>query len=246
MNTIGATKNKILGKLTESYASGNKKDMKDIITFIQNNKSFRDLYLFYEEVEDKHFDSETDAKLYVEEIIPLLSAKFINAVPSVRRLNETLGEMEVEKNQLYEDLDILLLPKTINNIDKKLTAKKNLIEHLTKKKEDVIKEEFGLVDNEKLFISVLTNNFNVLYENTLSDEEKAELKSIMSMTTPDIEHKVNQLKEEILSKVSDLLTEADENGEVKSKLYTVQNQVGDMIPTKYNLYKLQELKNGLI
>lgn len=244
MNTVGTTKVKILGKLTESYANGNKKDMKDIIVFMQNNKAFRDLYLFYEEIEKKHFDSESDAKLYVEEVIPLLSARYISAIPSVRRLNEKLGEMEVDKNPLYNHIDNLLEPKSIYNIDKKMISKKKLVEHLTTKKDDVIKEEFGVVDNEKLFISVLTNNFNVLYENTLSEDEKKELKSIMSLSSDDVEHKVNQLKEDVLSKVSDLLVEATDD--VKSKLHTVKNQVGDMIPTKYNLYKLQELKNGLI
>lgn len=244
MNTIGTTKLKILSKLTESYVSGNKKDMRDIITLIQSNKNFRDLYLFYEEVEKKYFESENDAKLYVDEVIPLLKEQFVATLPFIYKLNNDLGDAEQGKNELYENLDTLLSRRTIYNIDKKLNAKKRLIEHLTTKKEDVIKESVALVDNEKLFISVLTNNFNILYENTLSDEEKEELKSIMSLSSDDVEHRVSQLKEDVLSKVADLLVEATDD--VKSKLYTVKNQVGDMATTKYNLYKLQELKNGLI
>ncbi len=248
MNSIGTIKAKILSKLTESYASGNKKEMKNIISFIQKNKSVRDLYLFYEEIEKKAFETENDAKLYVEEVIPLLIDQYVNAVPSICRINEMLGEMEVEKNPLYEDLDMLLSRRTIHNVDKKIIAKKNLIEHLVAqghRPASTKESNIPLAENEKLFMTVLTNDFNVLYENRLSEEEKVELKNIMNMPSEEVKNKVLQLKEDVLSKVSSLLVEAVDD-EMKLKLNTVKNQVGVMDPTKYNLYKLQELKNGLI
>ena len=50
---FGAIKTKILNKLTESYASENKAEIKDILTTIKEDKHFKEMYLFYEEIENK-------------------------------------------------------------------------------------------------------------------------------------------------------------------------------------------------
>lgn len=56
MSKIGVLKTKILKKLTESYSNQNKSEMKDILKTIKENKDFKELYLFYEEIEDKYFE----------------------------------------------------------------------------------------------------------------------------------------------------------------------------------------------
>lgn len=245
MKKIGAIKNKILGKLTESYTSGNKKELKEIISLLKENRNFRELYLFYEEIEKKYFDDTNTAKLYIEEVIPLMIEMYIKTTPFIRKIDEKLGDVPFEKNVLYENLDILLSRRTIHNIDEKIKAKNFIIEHLTTKKEEVIQEEIELAKNESLFYAVLANNFNVLYENTLDEEQKKELKSLLLISDDDLKNNIQNLKEEILSKVSNLLKENTEET-VKNKLEDVRNEVNKIIPTKYNLYKLQQLKNGLI
>ena len=55
--------------------------------------------------------------------------------------------------------------------------------------------------------AVLVNNFNVLYENTLTDDEKVELKEILSLTNEEINSKITVMKEEINNKVDGLLNE---------------------------------------
>jgi len=245
MNSIGTTKTKILGKLTESYASGDKKKMKNIISLLKKNKDFRELYLIYEEIENKYFDDENIAKLYVEEIVPILKEQFIKTIPFINELNEKIGDGEYEKNKLYENLDILLSRRTIHNVDSQLLAKQNLIKHLTTKKEEPEKNEIPLVMNESLFYAVLANNYNVLYENELTDDERNELKEFISISDQEVKTKTEELKEEILGKVSTLLVE-DADPTLVQKLEDVKNEVNRMKPTKYNLYKLQQLKTGLI
>ena len=66
MNKFGAIKTKLLSKLTESYAKENKAEIKDILTTIKENKEFKEMYLFYEEIENKYIDDKETAKLYVE------------------------------------------------------------------------------------------------------------------------------------------------------------------------------------
>ena len=56
MNSFGKIKSKILHKLGESYVSGNKSEMKSILKTIKENKDFKEMYLFYEEIENKHIE----------------------------------------------------------------------------------------------------------------------------------------------------------------------------------------------
>ena len=53
MNKFGELKNKMLTKLTESYTKENKTEVKDILKTIKENKDFKEMYLFYEEIESK-------------------------------------------------------------------------------------------------------------------------------------------------------------------------------------------------
>ena len=65
MNTFGTIKSKLVKKLTESYISDKKSEIKEIVNIIRRDKEFRDLYLFYEEIENKYIDDPSIAKLKV-------------------------------------------------------------------------------------------------------------------------------------------------------------------------------------
>ena len=90
----------------------------------------------------------------------------------------------------------------------------------------------------------MTNNFNVLYNETLSESEKAELKDILSMTHEDVVAKTTELKESILNRVDSLMTESNDL-DLKNKLDNVKSEVNGITASKYNYYRLTELKNGL-
>ena len=66
MNKFGIIKSKLLTKLTESYANENKAEIKNVLTTIKENKNFKEMYLFYEEIENKYIEDKEIAKLYVE------------------------------------------------------------------------------------------------------------------------------------------------------------------------------------
>ena len=53
--------------------------MKEILTTVTKNKDFRDLYLFYEEIENKYFENPEDTKQYLSEVRTLLIDKTINS-----------------------------------------------------------------------------------------------------------------------------------------------------------------------
>lgn len=244
MNNFGKIKTKILRKLTESYSSKNKSEMKSILKTIKENKDFKEMYLFYEEIEGKYFEDKETAKLYVEELNSILKQKSRNISDFCKSLNEQLGDEEVEENELYSTVDQLLEDDSLYNLDKKVVAKKKLVDFLTTKKEIKESEKTTYTANENLLHAVLANNFNVLYNNNLTEEQKIELKNIISLTEEDLETKTSELKESILSKVSSLLNESTDD-ELNSKLSKVKEEVQEMSTSKYNYFRLTQLQSGL-
>ena len=247
MNKFGIIKTKMLNKLTESYANENKSEIKSILKEIKENKEFKEMYLFYEEIENKYIDDKETAKLYVEGLNtyfgqPMGNWNDLNVF--CESLHNKLGDVEINTNELYECLDMLSEKDSLSNIEKKVIAKKKLVEHLTTKKGITESKETSLVPNETLLNAVLANNFNVLYSNTLSESQKEELKTILSITHDDLIIKSNELQESIINQVSTLLNESNDT-ELTTKLNKVKDEVSKMTTSKYNYYRLTELKNGL-
>ena len=150
----------------------------------------------------------------------------------------------VNENEIYNSLDVLIEKDNLSNIEKKVNAKKKLVEHLTTKKEIKESKDSTIVPNETLLQAVLTNNFNVLYSNTLSESQKEELKNILSISHDDLITKSNELQESIINQVSTLLSESNDP-DLTTKLNKVKDEVSQMTTSKYNYYRLTELKNGL-
>ena len=247
MNKFGVIKTKLLNKLTESYAKENKAEIKNILTTIKENKDFKEMYLFYEEIESKTISDKETAKLYVEGLSTYFNqpiGNWNNLNIFCESLNKKLGNEEVTTNELYESLDILSEKDSLSNIEKKVIAKKKLVEHLTTKKEITESKETTLVPNETLLNAVLANNFNALYSNTLSESQKEELKNILSISYDDLITKSNELAESVIKQVSTLLSESNDT-DLSNKLKAVKDEVSQMSPSRYNYYRLNELKNGL-
>jgi hypothetical protein len=99
--------------------------------------------------------------------------------------------------------------------------------------------------NENLLHAVLANNFNVLYSNNLNEFQQTELKTILSISNEDLVSKTTELKESILNRVGSLLSESNDN-DLTTKLSKVKDEVQDMGLSKYNYYRLTQLKNGLV
>jgi Trp operon repressor len=244
MNNFGIIKTKLLNKLTESYANENKAEIKNILTTIKENKDFKEMYLFYEEIEGKHISDKETAKLYVEGLSTILIQSNENLKTFCESLDKTLVNTDVVSSELYQALDTLTESDKLSNIEKKVIAKKKLVEHLTTKKEITESKDTTLVPNETLLNAVLANNFNVLYSNTLSESQKEELKNILSIPYEDLLTKTSELKESINNQVSTLLSESNET-DLINKLKAVKDEVNQMFPSRYNYYRLNELKNGL-
>lgn len=244
MKNFGVIKSKMLKTITDSYTKQKKSDVKNILNVIRENKDFKEMYLLYEDIENKYFEDNEVAKLYVEELSSVLKTKSQNISEFNKKINQMLGSVEITEDQLYKTLDVLCENDSLLNIDKKVIAKKHLVDHLTTKKSKTISENSTYTQNENLLHAVLANNFNVLYSNTLTEDQKNELKNILSLSNEDTQTKIVELKESIQTKITELISESKDNS-LTQKLNDVLSEMKEMTNSKYNYYRLTQLKNGL-
>jgi hypothetical protein len=244
MKKFGQIKNKFFSKMLESYTT-NKKDVTKLMNIINEDKNFKELYLLYEKVENQYFKDKETAIQYVNELSSSLKGKNKLVSETLKKLDNSIGDIETKYFAVYDSLDSLLEEDNLLNIESKVRAKIDLVEHLTSKKditESGVPQNFS--QNENLLHSVLVNNFNVLYNHILSEEEKEDFKNIVAMSDDDIKTKTEELKENIISKVNNLLSESLEI-DFLDKLQNVKDEVIKTTPSKYGYYKLKELKKGL-
>jgi hypothetical protein len=244
MKKFGQIKCKLLSKLTESYTKDNKTEIKNILSLMKENKDLKELYLLYEDIENKYFKDKEVAKYYVEELSKSLNGKAKSLSNTLKKLDESIGLIETKYIAVYDYVDCLLEEDNLLNIDTKVRSKMDLVDYVTTKKEIVESNQVSYSENQKLLYAVLANNFNVLYSNTLNEEQKNEVKSIVSLTDDEVQTKTKELKESILNKVNNLISESTDT-DLRDKLNKVVSEVNTTTPSKYNFYKLKELENGL-
>lgn len=243
MSNFGTVKTKLLNKLTESYVSDNKSEVKEILKQIKSDKNLSEMYLFYENIENKNISNEETAKLFVEQIESLLFEKSNIIKKSCKSLNKVLGDVLIENNEIYECLDIISEETTLLNVEKKVEAKQKLISHLTKNKSNHVSESSTHTDNQSLLNAVLVNNFNTKFIDFMNEGQKETFKKIISMTEIELKCEMNTLKEGLNTKIDSLLIESDD--ELRDKLTNVKNDVNQSTESKYNYFRLVELRDSL-
>ena len=147
---------------------------------------------------------------------------------------------------MYEWLDTLSEEHNINNINTKFESKEKFINFLMKEKE--IKKD-GLsnvqIENFSLLNNVLVSNFNIKYGDFLNEDQKKKFKDIMSMNEETLINETSHLKFELNSKIENILNESNDNSLIE-KLSNVKKQINEKELSKYNYFKLLELKEGLL
>lgn len=246
MSNFGEIKSKLLTKLTESYNSGNKTELKELITKLKSNKKLVEMHYFYEDMENMWIPNKEKAKLFVETLEPHFIDRMKYIESDCKDLNKVLKDVVAEHNDLYECLDVLAEDNTIHNIVKKIDAREKFVEILMTKKE-IKKEEQPTVqiENHTLLNTVLVNNFNTKFTDFLNEEQKETFTKIVSMTESELVSEMQKIKSEINQKIDSLLKESTDET-MNTKLNSVKDELNESEMTKYNYFKMTELKKGLI
>ena len=244
MSTFGNLKLRLLNKLTESFAGESKNEVKDIIKTLKSNKVLAEMYLFYEDIENKYVPNKETATLFVEQVEKLLMERQSNIQDICNVLSEMVGDVETTSNELYECLDVLSEGNTLLNIETKVSSKQKLISFLMSNKPKQVEESLEHTSNMSLLNAVLVNNFNNKYSDFMNESEKEMFVKITSLSGKELENEITTLKEAISSKIDTILSESND-GDLSSKLSEVKNQLSETTNTKYEYYRLVQLKDGL-
>jgi hypothetical protein len=244
MSNFGDVKTKLLVKLAESYTTDNKSDVKDLLKQVKSNKDLVEMYLFYEDIENKHIPSVETAKLFVEQIETLLIQKSKHLGESLTNLSNLLKDVSTDKNEIYECLDILSEDVTLLNVEKKVVAKEKLLKSLTTSKVNHVSESPVHTDNQSLLNAVLVNNFNTKFTDFMNEEQKETFKKIVSMKDVELSVEMTSLKESMSGKFDKLISEETDSALI-DKLNQAKREVTESTVNKFNYYRLIELSKSL-
>jgi succinate dehydrogenase flavin-adding protein (antitoxin of CptAB toxin-antitoxin module) len=234
----------LLVKLAESYTTDNKSGVKDLLKQVKSNKDLVEMYLFYEDIENKHIPSVETAKLFVEQIETLLIQKSKQLGESLTNLSNLLKDVSTDKNEIYECLDILSEDVTLLNVEKKVVAKEKLLKSLTTSKVNHVSESPVHTDNQSLLNAVLVNNFNTKFTDFMNEEQKETFKKIVSMKDVELSEEMTSLKESMSGKFDKLISEETDSALI-DKLNQAKKEVTESTVNKFNYYRLIELSKSL-
>ena len=141
-------------------------------------------------------------------------------------------------------LDVLSEGNTLLNIETKVSSKQKLISFLMSNKPKHVEQSVEHTSNMSLLNAVLVNNFNNKYSDFMNESEKEMFVKISSLSGKELENEITTLKEAISSKIDTILSESND-GDLSSKLSEVKNQLSETANTKYEYYRLVQLKDGL-
>tara|TARA_R110001606_G_scaffold398836_2_gene579144 strand:+ start:6235 stop:6957 length:723 start_codon:yes stop_codon:yes gene_type:complete len=238
---FGKYKHSITNTLVENYANKEnfKKSFKGVMSPLKENKTAREFFVLYGEIENKRFDDKKLAESYLDEVISVLKTKKKNLI--IPTISEGLGAKSESYNKIYSQLDSLVFNDAVRSIEKNLRNKRSLIEHLTRKEST---KQTNKAVPMSLLSHLLTRKFNEKYS-SLSEEDKSKLRKLSSLDKNELEDKVIKLKESTLSKLNSL-KESSEDKDMKNKIQEVCESLDNSGVNITSILKMEKLNKSLI
>jgi hypothetical protein len=230
MENFGNIKDTFKNLVVESVIKKDEKGKKLFSKFlktIKENKTLKNQYLIYSNLQNSKFDDVVEAKEFVRENIELLKGLNEGHITKGNKffLKLLKGNKIVKENQeFYNKVSYLVnTEKTPSNI-KKINESINYIVKPMLEKEEV---EEVVTESIDLPPSVLTklavNKFNSRYSN-ITESEKEIIKTVLNGTNEDKENIYNKLKRECIDGIDSKLNESSDL-ELKDKLLKVKDKL---------------------
>jgi hypothetical protein len=244
MNTFGNIKSKIEKASVEMYGKPHFKTfMSQFKKMVLENKDLSELYYIYDDLStNKNLPSDI-ADDYINESIEYAQILIENNDETISKTNNWINNIVKKNNNDYKDIDVMIYNNNIKNLESVLESKRKIKSTLTESVKEVKKPTTNfnvpLTSMLKIANSTLNNHFA-----TLSEQEKKELNSIVSLSSSEIKKEMDLLKKEAISKLKSNLNESKDvelNNAVNNTIKKIQESKYD----HYNLYKLKNLNAGL-
>lgn len=243
--TFGKIKQDINNILFESYSDKNKfkKLFKEFYNILKNNKTIKEYYITYSNIENKKFDDISDATDYLSESIDYLKSLDNDFSIAHDFILKYKSDKVYVKETLLENIDMLLQDTKSNLIESRLSAKKYLVSHLLTQKsvsENVVEGILPI----KVYTNLIAKKFNKKYEH-LTEWEKDLVKTMVSND----DNKLSSIEESIIKENLELVNNKINIGgeDLKEKLSKVKLKLESYtsIDKKDSIIKLIKLKSDL-
>lgn len=229
MENFGNIKDTFGKIILESVIKKDKTGKKLFSTYLKTlkeNKSLKDQFLVYRNLEAKKFDDKSEAKEYIKENIDLLKKLNKKEISEgTTTLMNLLGNKKIVKENanFYKDIVFLTtVKKGPSNIDKINESLNRLAEHMTTK--EAVVETVEKIDiSPSVLTKMFVNKFNQKYSD-ISESEKAILKTVLNGNNSDRENTFNNLRRECIDSVDNKLSETNDL-ELKDKLLKVKDKL---------------------
>jgi hypothetical protein len=243
--TFGKIKQDINNILFESYSDKNKfkKLFKEFYNILKNNKTIKEYYLTYSNIENKKFDDVSDATTYLNESIDYLKSLENDFSIAHDFILKYKSDKVYTKETLLENIDILIRDTKSNLIEGRMNAKKYLVSHLLTQKsvsDNVVEGTLPI----KVYTNLIAKKFNKKYEH-LTEWEKDLVKTMIGND----ENKLSSIEESIIKENLELVDSKINIGdtELKEKLSKVKLKLESYSSEdkKDSIIKLIKLKSDL-
>jgi hypothetical protein len=163
--TFGKIKQDINNILFESYSDKDKfkRLFKEFYNILKNNKTIKEYYVTYSNIENKKFDDVSDATTYLNESIDYLKSLENDFSITHDFILKYKSDKVYVKETLLENIDILIRDTKSNLIEGRMNAKKYLVSHLLTQKsvsENVVEGILPI----KVYTNLIAKKFNNKYE----------------------------------------------------------------------------------
>ena len=230
MNNFGNIKDTFKNLVIESVIKKNdrgKKLFSKFLKTIKENKTLKDQYLIYNNLQNSKFDDPVQAREFVKENISLL--KGLNKSHIAKGNNFFLKLLKgntliKENNSFYKDVLFLVeSKKTPSNIKKINESINNIVRVMLEKEnvDNIVTESIDLPPS--VLTKLAVNKFNSRYSN-ISESEKEIIKTVLNGSNEDKENIFKKLKRECIDTIDNKLNE-NSDLELKDKLLKVKDKL---------------------
>ena len=244
MNKFGQIKSNIESLLTKSYGKNTfKTNMKSFKSHIIENEKLAEAYFLYDELSKKKGLSKDIVDDYVNECVETIKGTLTTESAKLKEVNMWVSEgLKTDSDNNYTNIDTVVYSTSIKNLEKVLECK-NTIKKLLGETEEVTKVTESVNIPLSSMLKIATNTFNREYGD-ISEEEKKELKNLLSLSKTELTEEITISKGVVLKKLTEKVNESNDE-DLNNRVNETINRINESEISLTSLYKLKQLEHGL-
>ena len=245
MDKFGQIKSNIESLMTKSYGKNSfKTNMRSFKSHIIKNEKLTEAYFLYDELSKKKGLSKDIVDDYVNECIEKIKDILTTESTKLKEVNMWVSEnLEKETINQYSDIDTVVYINSVRKLEEVLECKNNIKKILGETKEVLnVTESINIPLSSMLKIA--TNTFNREYGD-ISEEEKKELKNLLSLSKTELTEEITISKGVVLKKLTEKVNESNDE-DLNNRVNETINRINESEISLTSLYKLKQLEARVI